>query len=197
MQIIGHGPAPGSGRSISARLRGFACLAATVLLTLAAPPAPARSPVPDADHAAAVEQEVLGILSYTRWPAEPPELRLCVVGSADYADDLLAGATQASGRPVRSRRLTPGDPRIGTECDVVYLGALGEAERRPLYAQLVDRPILSISERDASCTVGSMFCLQIEDTQIWFQVNLDSVARSRVRINPKVLQLGRRRTPAP
>lgn len=138
----------------------------------------------------------MGIIGYTRWPVEPPELRLCVVGPADFADDLLTGATQPSGRPVLAGRIGP-EGSLGRDCDVVYLGRIGEAERRQVFAQLAGHPVLSIGEQDDSCTVGSMFCLQVRGTEVSFQINLDSVARSGVRVNPKVLQLGRRKETLP
>ncbi|NES10754.1 YfiR family protein, partial [Pseudomonas laurentiana] len=56
-------------------------------------------------RAKAVTQVVLGILSYARWPVEPAQLRLCLVGPTEYADDLLKGSTQSTGRPVVVRRL--------------------------------------------------------------------------------------------
>lgn len=49
----------------------------------------------------------------------------------------------------------------------------------------------------AGLGVGSLFCLRVEDEQVSFEVNLDSVARSGVRIHPSVLQLSRRRAAAP
>jgi len=57
--------------------------------------------------------------------------------------------------------------------------------------------VLSISEADDPCTVGSLFCLRVSDQQVAFDVNLDSVARSGVRIHPSVLQLSRRRAVQP
>ncbi|KGM31321.1 YfiR family protein, partial [Inquilinus limosus] len=138
----------------------------------------------------------MGIISYTRWPVEPPQLRLCVIGPADYADDLVADATQPSGRPVRGIRLGLGGS-AGADCDIVYLGRLGEAEKRQVFAQLAGHPVLSISEHDESCAVGSMFCLQVRGTEVSFQINLDSVARGGVRVSPKVLQLGRRKETLP
>jgi hypothetical protein len=51
---------------------------------------------------------------------------------------------------------------------------------------------LSISEADSSCSVGSMFCLRIKPGKVSFDVNLDSVARSGVRVHPSVLKLATR-----
>ncbi|MFJ2363609.1 YfiR family protein [Pseudomonas sp. NPDC087697] len=148
-------------------------------------------------RAKSVTQVVLGILSYARWPVEPAQLRLCVVGPTEYTDDLLKGTTQATGRPVVVRRLLANHPAIASECDAVYIGKLTNEERSALFASLIGHPVLSISEGGDQCTVGSLFCLRVSDHQVSFEVNLDSVARSGVRIHPSVLQLSRRKAAAP
>ncbi|KAE9641024.1 YfiR family protein [Pseudomonas sp. PB106] len=148
-------------------------------------------------RAQAVTQVVLGILSYARWPVEPAQLRLCIVGPTEYTDDLVKGTTQATGRPVIVRRLLADNPAIVNECDAVYIGKLTADERSRLFASLIGHPVLSISEGGDQCTVGSLFCLRVGDEQVSFEVNLDSVARSGVRIHPSVLQLSRRKPAAP
>lgn len=148
-------------------------------------------------RAKAVTQVVLGILSYARWPVEPAQLRLCVVGPTEYTDDLVKGSTQATGRPVTVTRLLADNPAIASECDAVYIGKLTADERSRLFTSLNGRPVLSISEGSDQCTVGSLFCLRVSDDQVSFEVNLDSVARSGVRIHPSVLQLSRRKPAAP
>jgi hypothetical protein len=157
-----------------------------------------QAPVSMADQrASAVTQVVLGILSYARWPVEPAQLRLCIVGPTEYTDDLVKGTTQATGRPVAVRRLLAANPSIATECNAVYIGKLTNDERSRLFASLAGLAVLSISEADDPCTVGSLFCLRVSDDQVSFEVNLDSVARSGVRIHPSVLQLSRRKSAAP
>ena len=148
-------------------------------------------------RAKAVTQVVLGILSYARWPVEPTQLQLCVVGPTQYTDDLLKGATQSSGRPVHVRRVLAKNPAITTDCNALYVGTLSDAERSQPFASLSGKAVLSISEQGDQCTVGSLFCLRVGDEQVAFEVNLDSVARSGVRIHPSVLQLSRRKAVEP
>ncbi|MDB6443249.1 MULTISPECIES: YfiR family protein [Pseudomonas] len=148
-------------------------------------------------RAESVTQVVLGILSYARWPVEPTQLQLCIVGPTQYTDDLVKGTAQATGRPVTVQRLLADHPGIATDCNAVYVGRLTSEERTRLYASLIGKPVLSISEGGDPCTVGSLFCLRVGDEQVSFEVNLDSVARSGVRIHPSVLQLSRRRPAAP
>ncbi|MEB2649053.1 YfiR family protein [Pseudomonas sp. C 49-2] len=169
------------------------------LLCVFAPHTFAQAPDPAslaAHRAQAVTQVVLGILSYARWPVEPAQLRLCIVGPTQYTDDLIKGTTQATGRPVVVQRLLASHPDIVNACDAVYIGKLSADERSQLFTSLIGHPVLSISEGGDQCTVGSLFCLRVSDEQVSFEVNLDSVARSGVRIHPSVLQLSRRRAPA-
>ena len=186
---------PPTGQGAGWRLRRLSlCLLLLSTPCLAQPEA--SSNLAD-QRAKAVTQVVLGILSYARWPIEPAQMQLCVVGPTEYTDDLLQGATQSSGRQVQVRRMLVSNPAIARECNAVYLGKLSTAERSSLFSSLSGQAVLSISEYGDQCTVGSLFCLRVTDEQVTFEVNLDSGARSGVRIHPSVLQLSRRRAVQP
>jgi hypothetical protein len=162
--------------------------------------APSLSAETGADgRAQAVGQVVMGILSYARWPQQPDAIRLCVVGDPAYANELLDGTARLAGLSVRTVRAghTAADiARLARDCDAVYLGGLDDAGRQGVLQHIVGRPVVSIVEDDRECAVGAMFCLDVQPERVGFQVNLDSVTRSGVRINPNVLQLSRRR-PSP
>lgn len=158
-----------------------------------AAPAPAANPASPAisSHDSTVRQVVLGIVSFTRWPSTPVRLHLCVTGRPDYAagltDTLQAGSTVLDVQRVRFD-----DPALGLACDVVYLGTLGDDQRARVRAALAGRPVLTIAEHDESCTAGAMFCLAVDGERVTFDINLDAVARSGVRVHPNVLNLARR-----
>ncbi|WP_246165088.1 YfiR family protein [Pigmentiphaga aceris] len=141
---------------------------------------------------AAVKDVVLGLLSYVRWPTEPAGIQLCVVGPTSYADGVMRGMVQATGRKVLAQRLSFDDARLGERCNAVYLGLLTDAERLALFHALEGHAVLSISERDLGCSVGSVFCLNVGTPRVSFEVNLDSMARSGLRVHPSVLQLAKR-----
>ncbi|MEG7360218.1 YfiR family protein [Pseudomonas citronellolis] len=164
------------------------------LWVLAAPLCLAASGAADGDGAA-LRGMLLGILSYVRWPREPQTLELCVLGESEYAEDLLRRGSllQANGRRVEVRRAQVDDPALGERCNVLYLGLLDEAQRQRAFAGVAGHPVLSLSEHDPDCSVGSVFCLDFSATPPSFAVNLDSVAHSGVRVHPNVLNLGRRR----
>jgi hypothetical protein len=103
-------------------------------------------------RAETVTQVVLGILSYARWPVEPTQLQLCIVGPTQYTDVLVKGTTQATGRPVSVQRVLADYPGIADDCNAVYLGRLTNDERSRLFASLIGKPVLSISEPWAVCS---------------------------------------------
>jgi len=140
---------------------------------------------------AAVRQVVLGIISFTRWPTPPARLHLCVTGRPDYAQGLV-DTLQAGSTPLEVQHVQFDDSTLGTTCQVVYLGELSASERQQLSAALAGHPVLTIAEHDPSCTAGSMFCLNVDVDRVTFDINLDAVARSGVRVHPNVLNLARR-----
>ncbi|AWV02273.1 YfiR family protein [Burkholderia sp. JP2-270] len=162
----------------------------TVRIVAAASPADSRDPA-ISSHDSAVRQVVLGIISFTRWPTTPVRLHLCVTGRPDYArgltDTLQAGSTLLDVQRVRFD-----DPSLGMACNVVYLGTLGNDERARVRTAVAGHPVLTIAEHDPYCTAGSMFCLNVDDERVSFDINLDAVARSGVRVHPNVLSLARR-----
>ena len=142
-------------------------------------------------HDSAVRQVVLGIVSFTRWPTTPVRLHLCVTGRPDYAGD-LTDTMQAGSTMLDVQRVRFDDPALGIACDVVYLGNLGNDERARVRDMLAGHPVLTIAEHDVTCTAGAMFCLTVEGERVTFDINLDAVARSGVRVHPNVLNLARR-----
>ncbi len=142
----------------------------------------------------AVTQVVLNIISYTRWPAGTTDLRLCVVPGPSHADALLKVPAAVAGHRILPAPLALEADGDGADCDIVYFGMLSDAQQVRLRTAITSRPLLTISEDEPSCATGAMFCLDTQDGQVNFAVNLDSVARSGVQVSARVLLLGRGRT---
>lgn len=156
----------------------------------------AQSPVPDSadGEAFAVARMVRGILSYVRWPDDSSTIRLCVAGDPRFAGR-LGGMDTASGRQILPHSLAAGETPADAGCDALYLGRMSPAARARLIGAAHDQPIVTIDEADPSRRAGAMFCLSVDPARISFQLDLDAVSRSRVRIDPKVLLLSRSREP--
>lgn len=143
---------------------------------------------PDA-HSRAAARVVGSILTYSRWPAPPDPIRLCVLGPAHYdaaLKDVLPG-----GLSVERRDLPASATDLAGTCDALYLGAIGQPAMAHALAQVRGAAVVTIAERDPECRGEAMFCLIVRDRTVSFALNLDAVSRSRVRIDPRVLRISR------
>lgn len=161
-----------------------------LVLASTAQPTPAGLPLGDeADpYSAVVARLVRAIVQYSRWPGDQRKLRACVVGPADHADDLLAGKQVSTiGVSVVKRGV---DAVGASDCDIVYLGRLALDDQRLVTARMRGEAVLTIAENDPACRSRAMFCLLFEAEALSFRLNIDSVANSQVRVDPRVLRLG-------
>lgn len=168
-----------------------------VLVLMMVPTLPCRAQA-ESDgglRSAQTAQVVAGIASYVRWPQLQLQLQLCIVGTTYHAEALTEERLSNASQRITPRTLAAVNAAELAPCQMVYSGKLSEADYRKLLAQVVDRPILTFTEAGLPCDTGSMFCLKARDGQIAFDVNLDAIARSGLRVHPSVLQLARRKPP--
>ncbi len=177
--------------------KGFFATALFALGNLQPAMAGAPQPVPQAQAPAgraesrtvAAVRVVQTLIDYTRWPQRPGPLELCTAGSAIFADR-LGEIRLADGRPVRLHRLGPDFDKVG-RCAVVYIGQLLPHAQDRLAAVLRGRSVLTIVEADPQCRGEAMFCLLTGPAGAGFTLDIDAVARSELRIDPRLLRLAR------
>jgi hypothetical protein len=131
-----------------------------------------------------------GILTYARWPSDLRTVRLCVVGSSPMSSR-IDNRRLVNGQMLTTSRMSPAQ-WTPEQCDAVYLGRTTAGERTTIIRTLANRPILSMTDSDPQCVHGSMFCLRSVTGGVTFDLNIDAVSRSRVRVDPRVLALARR-----
>lgn len=146
------------------------------------------------EPAVQVSRMVSGIIGYARWPQTPETYRFCVAGKPAYLSGNAGELAAALDVPLTLQ--TVGDAGALSGCDVLYLAGLGAAQRAALLAAAIGRPVLTLVENDPLCADPAMFCLSAKAGDVGLLVNVDAISRSAVRVNPKVLQLVRRRQEA-
>lgn len=150
--------------------------------------AAAQSVVEGGDMTRAVNRMVGGIASYARWPngTAATHRRMCVVGTPRLAPRM---APDTPGRgSISVSYITASAVHAG--CDILFLGRMPVADRRQLIAWVRGRPVLTITDDDAACIYGAMFCLNSRAASLSFSVNLDAIARGPLKIDPRVLRIG-------
>lgn len=153
---------------------------------------PAMMPLgkgPDA-VAASTARMVGAMLEYSRWPSARPAVRLCIAGAARHADR-LADIRLSSGAGVELVAIgAPGEP-APDRCDALYIGRLDSPTLGRLIAGARGEAVVTIAEDDPACRSGAMFCLLYTPQSLSFQLSIDAVSRSAVRIDPRVLRLSK------
>ncbi|MEQ1509682.1 MAG: YfiR family protein [Sphingopyxis sp.] len=171
----------------------FAAIALTwqVALNLSLLPITSQSEIPSGvdGRAIATADMVAAILSYSHWEREPQTIRLCVTGTSPQSS-WIASRPLRDGRAMVVTRAAP-TAASASACNAVYIGQMAAPDRARLINRL-GNDVLTITDVDPGCEYGAAICLRTTAQGMIFDLNLDSVARSRVRIDPRVLGLGRR-----
>jgi hypothetical protein len=178
-----------SGRGAQFRKCGFV-LAALALCAANVTPAAVQLP-PGPDKAArATAHVVKSIFEYTRWPTTPDPIRLCLIGRVNYAAGLNT-IVLSDGRRVVIREVDPEAFALASACDALYLGDIGMDQLERWNAKVRGSAVVTIAEADPTCRSEAMLCLVYEPRGLSFQLSVDAVARSSVRIDPRVLRMSR------
>ncbi len=146
-----------------------------------------------------IKKTVLGIMSYTRWTPPPTPINFCIVAAKhasalEHLDAMNSANGVSSANDIVVTKLDYNVTTLSTQCDVIYFGNVSPADQQKVLAARQNHTILTINEDNTDCEIGSSFCLQTSAAPITFLVNLDSLARSGVRVDPNVLLLGKQRT---
>ncbi|MBA3941730.1 MAG: DUF4154 domain-containing protein [Sphingopyxis sp.] len=141
---------------------------------------------------AAVNRMLGGIIGYARWPdgQRGGTRTMCLVGTPRTTDRI---APVVPGGPAVIVRRTTAAVVTGQsgDCDIVFLARMPIADRRRLVGWARGRPVLTITDDDPGCLYGAMFCLARSASNVSFSVDLDAVGRGTLRIDPRVLKIGR------
>lgn len=132
---------------------------------------------------------VSGIVSYTHWPMLSGPPRLCIFSSSRFVRVLSEeGSWVFPYQPVVIRTT---EEALSSRCDGFYFGNESPSYQVELTRRYPVNALLLIAEQNSECIIGSAFCLIINNNEVKFSVNLDSLSRSGVRVNPEVLMLAR------
>jgi YfiR/HmsC-like len=136
---------------------------------------------------------VLGIVDYTRWPGQDRTLLICGSRGGQHSERLAPSPSQPPSARRPSVRLVEPDDVPPAECDVIVFEGWSDGPMANALRAVGHRPTLTVGFGAAFCSDGGMVCFSAEPAGWTFEVNTDTVARSGLRINPRVLHLTRSR----
>ncbi|WP_337010652.1 YfiR family protein [Pantoea sp. AS142] len=132
---------------------------------------------------------VSGIISFSHWTnlKNPPQL--CVFSSARHLS--LPENIPSSAATFTVVYLANASDLPRQRCDALYFGNETSLQQVEVIQKLKGKAVLTLAENNADCSRGAAFCLIFQPERTLFSVNLDSLARSGVRVDPDALLLSR------
>lgn len=138
---------------------------------------------------------IYNFAKYLEWPAESfatkdAPIQLCLVGRDVFGAPLAAiEGRKAQGRELRVRRGVAGD-EIRT-CHIAFVTYTEERRVAALLAQAAGFPVLTMSDIEDFAQSGGAVGFVNADQRVQFEINLQTLQRSNLRLSSEVLKLAR------
>ena len=114
-----------------------------------------------------------------------------VVARDAIADEIARTAASLSvdGRPLKVRRLHPGDSIA--DVHLIYVASSEDRRLAETLAAVKGRPILVVTESSEAVELGSMINFVVVDNKVRFDISPHSAESSRLRISARLLSVAR------
>lgn len=135
---------------------------------------------------------VNGIIRNAQWPSPSSVVRLCIAGSPALLENIQTKPLQNRHGTLAIQSISPQEQLAALkDCSVLFIGEHTPQNTALKWVlSLYKWPIVTIWENPEECSSGTMICLYTPPAKVpTFDVNLDSVSRSGVLLNPMVLTL--------
>lgn len=141
-----------------------------------------------ADSTHNIYMMTLSILSYVKWSSPTPTL--CVVDDANTTQQLNQ-AMRSQPSPLKLDLINNNELET-KHCDAVFFSQSTPLSEQKLINKSKNTAVLSFSRNNSECEIGSVFCLySAKNGNTLFKVNLDSLAKSKIHVDPRVLLLAK------
>jgi hypothetical protein len=132
------------------------------------------------------------LASFVRWPptayTDPAApLRICVAGRNDIHGvvEVLVRGQDASGRHLAAEQIDPAHPERAGRCQILFVGR-GDAASRGLLAQAAQRPVLTVTDRNAG-TRGGIVEFVVAGGNIRFAIHRQAADARQLTLSSKLL----------
>lgn len=127
---------------------------------------------------------------FVEWPSAVRKYRICVYGSDPFGQSMrILDGMKIRGKVLEVTR--PVSVRGIGGCNILFISS---SERRRIHALLEEvknMGILTVGDTEGYAQEGVMVNFYIEARRVKFEINLNSIRRSRITVSSQLLKLGR------
>lgn len=134
---------------------------------------------------------LFNFIKFAEWPpADSDTIALCVLGENPFGEslDILKGKS-AGGQRISVRYASSTQNVKG--CHLLFIAASEKDHLSQILKVLDGLPLLTVGDTEGFARKGVMINMYIEDERVHFEVNLNAVKRSGVRLDSRLLKLAR------
>ena len=136
---------------------------------------------------------VLNFIKFTEWrdvDATTP-ITLCLPAEETIGDVMAQTmrGQSVNGRRISVHRMAPGD--AVRDCQVLFLTERDPRRLRATLEAASQASMLTVSDVERSASRGAVIELYEEDGRLRFAINVDSMARSRIKVSSRLLDLAK------
>ena len=131
----------------------------------------------------------LSILSYTKWKNNTATF--CIIPTnpqimQSFQDNLKTQNMTLSVKTITAQQLS------NVYCDIAFFSHTTPEQEQKLIQESLNKNILTFSTDNIDCEIGSVFCLYTSKLgKSQFKLNLDSLSKSKVHVDPRVFLLAK------
>lgn len=130
---------------------------------------------------------------FAEWPpeafsSEAGVLKICVLGQdpfGGYFDRLIAGKT-INNRKLELEHIS--DIDHAKRCQILYVPST-EKQQKQILQSLMGERVLTVGDSGGFAQSGGVINFLLQDSRVRFDINVDAVSRSGVKLSAKLLSL--------
>jgi hypothetical protein len=127
---------------------------------------------------------------FVEWPTGDRSYRLCIYGSDPFGEHVrILDGMRIRGKTLEIRR--PVSVRAVNDCNILFISSSERRRIRALLDATRGLNLLTVGDTEGYAQEGVMVNFYIDASKVKFEINLDSIKRSRIGVSSQLLKLGR------
>lgn len=134
---------------------------------------------------------LLNFAGYIEWPSPPKPVTICVYGNNPFKAATIDTLMKAKAGQIDAIFKYPRQSDQLTDCNILYLAQSEQESFGKTIALLHNASVLIVTDIQNGLPQGAMINLITESNRLRFEINIDTVLTSKLKISSKLLKLAK------
>lgn len=132
-------------------------------------------------------------LKFVEWPGkdrDPDQYKICTYGNDVFGQySSIISGIKVRGKALQFRKIS--SFRAINDCSIIFISPSERRKVHSIIESLRDEDVLTVGDTEGYAREGVMINFYIEASKVKFEINLNSIKRSRMKVSSQLLKLGR------